>query len=74
MKTIKCKPEKGIDGIWRVIVDVYYSPRPLYHIEKILENATGIKWFFMGAFMDAACFGTKKKPPKKFTINIPWNE
>lgn len=75
MKTIKCnRPKKDIDDYWRIVIDVYYSPRPLWHIEKILEKATGIKWKFFGAFMDSACFATKSKPPKEFTIKIPWNE
>lgn len=73
MKTI-CIPELGDDKIWRVTMDIYYCPRPIHPIAKILEKATGIKWFFMGAFMDVACFGTKKKPPKEFTVKIPWEE
>ena len=74
MKTITCIPQRCSDNMWRVFIDIYYSPRPVHPIGKILEKATGIKWKFLGAFMDNACFGTSSVPPAGFTINIPWEE
>ena len=73
MKKITCIPEKGIDGYWRIFIDVYYCFARQNEIKKALKKETGIDWKHFGTFMDLACYATKKKPPKKFTAHIPWD-
>jgi hypothetical protein len=74
MKTITCIPQLGNDKWWRITIDVYYCFGKVSEIKSILKKKTGIDWRHFGTFMDTACYATKEKPPKEFSVNIPWEE
>ena len=74
MKKVICRPEKGSDGWWRIMIDVYFCFGRVPEIQSALKEATNIEWKHFGTFMDCACYATKEKPPKKFSVEIPWNE
>lgn len=73
-RTAICSPELGGDGWWRIGIDVYYCFGKVPEIKYALKKTTGIEWEHFGTFMDCACYATKEKPPKEFSVKIPWEE
>lgn len=70
-RTIKCVPKLGMDGWYRVLIDVYYHSGSSFTLVELAEKATGVEWETFGCFMDTCCIATKEDTGS-FTIEIGW--
>ena len=63
--------KKSTDGLSRVCIDVYlYSCKDHLFVQE-LNQATGFKERHLGTIMDKACFATKSRVDKKYTVQYP---
>ncbi len=71
VKQVKCVPNKGKDGLYRVVIDTHFHGGSGHDLVRHAEEATGVKWELLGCFMDTCCIATDYRTGS-FHIGIDW--
>jgi hypothetical protein len=72
-KTVILKPEKGTDGWYRVLIDIYWYFGSANSLRDLMIEQTNLKWETFGCFMDRCCLATQEDPGE-IEFTYPWNE